>query len=240
MTEAEWLVCGAPNTMLLHVGGEKIDRKRRLLGCGFGRHLWPALTDVRSRDAIEVAERFADDAADIDELAAAEVGARAAMDAVRRYERAKNRYDCRGTAASVWVTGHDVRDWCVAGSVPDPATTPAHSTTSRDTDLWEDAVEAMHRTGGNWHAELRWLCGSIRCVFGNPFRPVAFPVRWRRSAVVKLAEAIYVGRTFDRMPELADALQNAGCEDADVLAHCRGDGPHVRGCWVVDGVLGKN
>jgi hypothetical protein len=53
------------------------------------------------------------------------------------------------------------------------------------------------------------------------------------------AEGIYADRAFDRLPILADALQDAGCENPDVLGHCRGDGPHVRGCWVVDLVLGK-
>ena len=238
MTEAEWLNSGAPNTMFLYIGGEVLDRKRRLLACGLGRHLWPALKDARSRDAIAVAERFADGAAEVDELAAAEVGSRKAMDAVRKYERAKERYDCRGTATSVWATGHDVQEWYVGNSAPDPAA-PAYSSSPRDTAIWEDAVEAMHKQGGDWHGELRWLCGAIRCVFGNPFRPVAVPARWRRSAVVKLARGIYGDRAFDRLPILADALQDAGCEDAEVLAHFRGDGPHVRGCWVVDGVLGK-
>ena len=79
----------------------------------------------------------------------------------------------------------------------------------------------------------------LRDIFGNPFRPVAFDPAWRTSTAVGLAEAIYDERAFDRLPILADALQDAGCEDADILGHCRGDGPHVRGCWVVDLVLGK-
>lgn len=57
--------------------------------------------------------------------------------------------------------------------------------------------------------------------------------------VKTLAQAIYDDRTFDRMPELADALAEAGCTNQDLLRHCRGPGPHVRGCWVVDLVLGK-
>jgi hypothetical protein len=56
---------------------------------------------------------------------------------------------------------------------------------------------------------------------------------------VSLATGIYDERAFDRLPILADALEEAGCDNADVLAHCRGDGPHARGCWVVDGVLGR-
>jgi hypothetical protein len=62
---------------------------------------------------------------------------------------------------------------------------------------------------------------------------------WNDGAVVKLAESIYTERAFDRLPILADALEDAGCTDAAVLDHCRGPGPHVRGCWVVDLVLGK-
>ena len=80
---------------------------------------------------------------------------------------------------------------------------------------------------------------TLREVVGNPFRPVAFDPRWLTSTVVGLARGIYDERAFDRMPILADALEDAGCDDAHVLAHCRGDGPHVRGCWVVDLVLGK-
>ncbi|QEL16013.1 hypothetical protein [Limnoglobus roseus] len=80
----------------------------------------------------------------------------------------------------------------------------------------------------------------MRCVFGNPFRPVAFSPAWRTSTAVGLAEGIYADRAFDRLLILADALQDAGCGDADILGHCRGTGPHVRGCWVVDLVLGKS
>lgn len=75
--------------------------------------------------------------------------------------------------------------------------------------------------------------------FGNPFQPVELDPSWRTSTVVALAEIIYAQRAFDCLPVLADALQEAGCENADLLDHCRGPGPHVRGCWVVDLVLGK-
>ena len=83
------------------------------------------------------------------------------------------------------------------------------------------------------------LCDLIRDIFGNPFRPVTFDPNWRTSTVVALAQQMYDSRDFAPMPILADALQDAGCEHPDILAHCRGEGPHVRGCWVVDGVLGK-
>jgi hypothetical protein len=76
-------------------------------------------------------------------------------------------------------------------------------------------------------------------IFGSLYRPIAFDPSWRTEAVVGMARGMYEGRDFGPMPVLADALEDAGCTDADVLAHCRGPGPHVRGCWVVDLVLGK-
>jgi len=88
-------------------------------------------------------------------------------------------------------------------------------------------------------AGMRSQCDLLRCVLGNPFRPVTAEARWLTSTAVGLAQTIYVERAFDRLPILADALEEAGCDDPDVLSHLRGDGPHVRGCWVVDLVLGK-
>ena len=76
-------------------------------------------------------------------------------------------------------------------------------------------------------------------IVGNPFRPVSFLPEWRTDTAVALARQMYESREFGAMPILADALQDAGCDDAAVLDHCRGPGPHVRGCWVVDLVLGK-
>jgi hypothetical protein len=82
-------------------------------------------------------------------------------------------------------------------------------------------------------------CDLIRCVCGNPYRTTAFDPSWRTSTVVALARGIYEEQAFDRLPILADALEDAGCANQDVLAHCRGSGLHARGCWVIDGALGK-
>ncbi len=79
----------------------------------------------------------------------------------------------------------------------------------------------------------------MRCIFGNPFRPVAFDPSWLTSTAVAIAQGMYESRDFSAMPILADALQDAGCDNADILDHCRGVGPHVRGCWVIDQLLGK-
>src|SRR5262249_26485553 len=87
--------------------------------------------------------------------------------------------------------------------------------------------------------EIVRLAALLRAIFGNPFRPVSADPGWLTSTVVALARSIYEDRAFDRLPILADALQDAGCEHPDVLDHYRGSGPHARGCWVVDLLLGK-
>jgi hypothetical protein len=82
----------------------------------------------------------------------------------------------------------------------------------------------------------------VRCIFGNPFHHVAVNstwLAWNDGTVRKIAQAIYEERAFDRMPILADALEDAGCDAADLLRHCREPGEHVRGCWVIDLLLGK-
>jgi hypothetical protein len=83
------------------------------------------------------------------------------------------------------------------------------------------------------------MAKRARCIFGNPFRPATLDPSWRTETVVALARGIYDDRAFDRLPILADALQDAGCDNDDVLNHCRDAYPHARGCWVVDLVLGK-
>ncbi|MBA4066880.1 MAG: hypothetical protein C0501_24870 [Isosphaera sp.] len=88
-------------------------------------------------------------------------------------------------------------------------------------------------------AESAAQVALLRDIFGNPFRAVVFDPAWRTDTAVSLARGMYEARDFAAMPILADALQDAGCEDDHVLTHCRDpDGVHVRGCWVVDLALG--
>lgn len=86
---------------------------------------------------------------------------------------------------------------------------------------------------------LELTFGLIGCVFGNPTRPVKFDPGWRTSTVVELARVIDARRAFHLLPVLADALDDAGCGEPAVIGHCRDDVTHARGCWVVDGVLGR-
>ncbi|MCE9565159.1 MAG: hypothetical protein K8U57_24265 [Planctomycetes bacterium] len=94
----------------------------------------------------------------------------------------------------------------------------------------------------HYHTEPRSLgVEFVHDIIGNPFRPVSFDPDWRSLTVLSLAQHIYDSRDFSPMPILADALQDAGCDHADILTHCRdANATHVRGCWVVDLVLGKS
>jgi hypothetical protein len=91
--------------------------------------------------------------------------------------------------------------------------------------------------------EMPPQCCLLRDIFGNPFRRIALDpawLIWQGGTIPILAKAIYDERNFDHLPILADALEEAGCHDTDILGHCRHPGPHVRGCWVVDLLTERN
>jgi hypothetical protein len=91
-------------------------------------------------------------------------------------------------------------------------------------------------------AERQAQCQLFREVFGNPFCPMALDpawLTWNAGAVFRIAERIYEERRFEAMPVLGDALEEAGCVNGDILDHCRGPGPHVPGCWLLDLLLDK-
>ena len=99
-----------------------------------------------------------------------------------------------------------------------------------------------------WYA-VEWTVGNgpelpdgirlLREIIGNPSRPATDAMAWRTAEVVTLARAIYDGQAFDRMASLGEALADAGCTDPAFLGHCREAGGHVRGCWVLDSILGQ-
>lgn len=79
----------------------------------------------------------------------------------------------------------------------------------------------------------------LRDIVGNPFRKPNFEPEWRTGTVVALAQRMYVEKRFDWLPVLADALQEAGCDEQQLLGHCLSSGQHTRGCWAIDLVLGR-
>ena len=218
MTEQEWLdYADDPLKMLIQLPRPWSGRKLRLLLCGCCRHFDHLLSDRRILQAAEVCERYVDRRRDTkEEMATANAAVRAAchdLEGPRPFESLLAL--CLTMATLERITGRDI-----AGLVLIP-----QRSGEIDNATWREA-----------HCEL------IRELFGNPFRPAALApdwLRWHDGTVVKLARAIYNDRAFDWLPILADALEEAGCSDQDILGHCRTGGEHVRGCWVVDTILGK-
>jgi hypothetical protein len=212
MTEAEWLTCADPERMLAHLRRRKrrpSARKFRLFSVACCRHSAVMMKYKQNRRCAEVAERYADG------LAGEE-------------ERRKAMWAAGTFAAAVNAAGDDpVREAArVAGDVP------------------FYAANAAEARGGEREparrAEAAALCELLRDVVGNPYRTPRIDPAWLAGGVaVGLARGIYEEGAFDRMPILADALEEAGCADADLLCHLRAQGPHVRGCWAIDLVLGK-
>jgi hypothetical protein len=99
---------------------------------------------------------------------------------------------------------------------------------------------ALALAGENAADEYARQCDLFRDIFGNPFRATVLDRRWRTEDTIGLSLGIYEDCAFDRMPLLADALMDAGCDNEEIIAHCRSDRAHVRGCWVLDLILGKS
>ncbi|HUR55291.1 MAG TPA: hypothetical protein VMZ71_14245, partial [Gemmataceae bacterium] len=218
-----------PRPMLEFLQGKVSDRKLRLFGVACCRRICDSMSQVRSRSLVLVAERFADGLADADELRAAYEEAFAADNDI--YVNGGNQYASTAVLGLQQSLGLE----CVTGEVfnciticDDRLTTACH-----DEAKFQELLARLETD--EWRAQSQLL----RDVFGNPFRPVAAEPSWLTSTVVALAEGIYQERAFDRLPILADALQDAGCDNDDVLTHCRSDGLHIRGCWVVDLLTGR-
>lgn len=247
MDEADWDRCTVPEAMLrwLQSAGWLTGRKARLFAVACCRRIWPLLTDERSRRAVEVAERYADgavaDAVLQTSSAAADTAEQAAYGAFSPADRRlaileqaeRSPWDAALAAPRAAVQcaqpvcgGHygvDVGWSCVEAT--------AWAAIAGDANAWDAAIVAEHAA----QADL------VRDLFGPlPFRPVTIEASWRTPNVVTLGQTVYDLAAFDRLAELADALSAAGCTDADILGHLRGPGPHVRGCWTLDAVLGKS
>ena len=237
MTEAEWLKSSMPVSSFEHDHGWPSPRKQRLFAvacCQRIRHLLP---EIRWADWSDVAERYADRRAKRDDLAAARRDVLTGADGRATYAQMLTQF---GERAAYWACETKLRKY--ASQV---ATAAACAAAYSILPLEEAFVPPGHSGYKEqfWVAQNAELAAQIALVYeicGNPFRPgVAFSPSWRTDTAMSLARGMYESRDFGAMPILADALQDAGCDNDDVLNHCRGEWPHVRGCWVVDLVLGK-
>jgi len=234
VTEAEWLDCTDPGPMPSFLRGKVSDRKLRLFGVGCCRRVWEHLTDSRARKALELVERAADGSDIRMKLGRAAVALGEVMYLLeRRHGEFGYVYDYQWFPTEAVLSLLDPREpgrlapTTRIGSVPYLITRFVRETSISE---YRERDEMAEETA---------LSNLLRDVCGNPFQPVSMDPSWQSSIAVALARTIYEERTFDRLPILADALEEAGCDDAVVLSHLRGEGPHVRGCWAVDLVLGR-
>jgi len=220
MTEAEWLSATDPTPMLESIRRTESHRKLRLLAVACCSPILPLLGCDACNSAIAVAEALADSEADLRAILVA-------RDHIRsEWENYLDAFRYLEAAAAFVLSAIDRHPHQVTYL---SAATLASAIAAED--CMEEAAAFSHLSQTQPHL--------LRDIFGNPFRSVTVDPRWQSETVVSLATGIYAERAFDRMPILADALEEAGCDNADILSHCRSDGPHVRGCWVVDLVLGK-
>jgi hypothetical protein len=252
MNGAEWLSCDDPCRMLAFLGPRASARKRRLHLCGGCRQLWHLLYDDGSRQAVEVGERHADGEATPQDMRAADWSSEPAAWMQFLHVQSLRFFgpdgeippDIHRLIGAGILTEEAYRSDGDRVEVADPGGLNRVRAAAKLAE-WcvGEHMDFDDRMTGFFTREaeqVRWPGGAlIRDLFGNPFCPVTFDRRWRTSDVLGLAQAIYEDRVFERLPILADALMDAGCENEDIIAHCRSDGPHVRGCWVVDLVLGR-
>jgi hypothetical protein len=217
MTEAEWLGCTDPTLMLEALQGKASDRKLRLFACA----------------CIEHSASFAG-------------CCQGAIEAVVKYIDGQTTPDALKGLVDPWdFRGHEDSGWYRL-FLADSFHAPAAVHIARDTAAAAGDKEMTYNAFSAARNEVRRVhCGLLHDIFGNPFRTLptipASVKTWNDGTVVRLAEAAYEHRSLPaghldpaRLAVLADALEDAGCQAQDILAHLRSPGPHVRGCWVVD------
>jgi hypothetical protein len=235
MTEAEFNTCTDPQALLAYLcnGGRVGDRKAGLFGVACCRRLLDFLADPLAEKAVRLREDVADGLGSVEELNAAltvvqdRANAQPAAGAIHN-----GMIGVVLTAGALppqpmfWLGLHSLAN-AVGGSAAPGAVIEEDDWASPHDPRWRDAKAA----------ERAAQATLLRDLF-NPFHSLASPDAWRTLAVVALANSIYDDRRWEDMPILGDALQEAGCDDAEVLAHCRGT-VHARGCWLVDLLLNK-
>jgi hypothetical protein len=246
MNETEWLSAIDPAPMVAFLQNRS-SRKRRLLMGACCRRVERHLPAQNTRAFIEVSDQFADGLVTIDQLRTA-------------YWNSSNpenplspEYPYRDRWRQVSAAEGSVRG--LSHNLDLGHLVEAQNVTAAEAGVETDLVTDLHtpdaereRLTAEFHARYNAAVAPerlaqvdlIRDIFGNPFRPVALSPEWRTSTAIALAQTMYDSRDFSAMPILADALQDANCTDDAILTHCRGPGPHVRGCWVVDACLSKS
>jgi hypothetical protein len=221
MTEAEWNASRDLDRMLWSLRHRVNERKPRLFGAACARRVWHLLLE-QSRAAVEAAEQFANALVEKDVL-------------VKAHSRAGAEASRLTLNSAAWYAARAA----VSASYPGTGVVyQSHHTA-------EAAARAVSLSGDvdeypAYDAECVAQCGLLRDIVGCPFRPLTLDRRWLTPTVAGIAHSASEERRFSALPVLADALDDAGCQDATLLNHLRGPGPHALGCWALDLILGQS
>jgi hypothetical protein len=260
MNEAAWLACDDPVGMLVYLGDEASQRKRQLFALACCQLMRSILNPE-----LEILEALPEDASFVEDDTPQDVAWIDVETTLANYfwdsDSSSGSTEREFRAAFHSGTESEETDWSDSEAIEAGATLVVV-----DRAIWQEEsmwclwhhhnldfsiVEIASRMAANAKAEgdeplqvltERWrlLAGFLCDIFGNPFRQARVAPAWLSPTTVALAQAIYEDRAFDRLPILADALEDAGCTDQTILDHLRGPGPHTRGCFALDLVLGKS
>jgi hypothetical protein len=250
MTEAEWMACPHPTPMLDFLQGRVSNRKLQLFACACCRRLLGLFPNAAMRQAVEFSEQDADQLASPEQWIQAEQAVASWLDApstlhgrgectqgeasavrtvhglTQRRPLARSslaRYAARDARRAVYEAANDRR--AIQRAAPQDVVRVARAT-------WQAAQTA-------YESERQAQAALLREIIGNPFHPVVPDPAWQRPEVAVFAELIDERQAFERLSELGELLEEVGCVEGSLLAHCRAGGDHVRGCWLVDLILGN-
>jgi hypothetical protein len=216
MTEDEWLTTVNVRRMVNSRSHSASPRKLRLYLVELFRREWRQSSTSLHEQLLDVATQFAE-------------GEVSKKRIEQLYGEIRGVYHPMNASLLIWPDSRQMAECVDAAFQQLPYVLPTEKPKYATDEQFAKQVSQMHARASDF-----------RDIFGNPFRPVIFSPAWRTSTSVGLAQTMYDARHFNAMPILADALQDAGCEDESILSHCRDEQQvHVRGCWVVDLVLGK-
>jgi hypothetical protein len=234
--------------MLEFVRGKVSERKFRLLAVACCRRMQHRLRNPAGHGALDLLEKFADGTASRKQLKAARWEAARVAELRLWDQSAENSLRASAAAWAVVLALDDNffdASEDVLGTAREASLTPKELRLREKPFGWPpDRETARRRYNRIWGRESKAQCALVREIFGPlVFRRVRVKKAWLRcdhDTVPRIAQTIYEHRAFELMPLLANALKQAGCDNAEILAHCHQRGAHVRGCWVVDLLLGKS
>lgn len=254
LTEAQWLSNTSPYVLLRYlqqhcvitrtVGGR---RRLRLFCCACCRQIWPLLDDS-GRRVVEMSEQFAQGLARKSALTLVWHQAQAVSGAsMERMRRGVGDYPADHLAATVneIKLAHSLAQAAEWTASPRFAVRSAEivSLVTASAVVQQRGELSQEENARSYEAAAARQCGPLRDIFGNPFRSVAVDpgwLAWRGGLVTSMARKMSETGDFSDLPILADAVEEAGCASEDILVHCRQSGEHVRGCWLIDLLLGKD